>query len=178
MDSFLSFTSENIRKGGTFMVWMEERRLEWAPLMESRLKFLLQGRTFILMCDEQRSWYEEYFLKNVNAKANRPMLPFVSLNCFCKKKIQNNEDIALLNDLLDISFPNGFIYFYIGSSSDIKSFIAKSKDDSLLWLFDEQLQNSFYLSSKDRDLDSKLITLYKLFDESLDAILFSRVNLG
>lgn len=178
MGDFLSFTSENIRKGGTFMVWMEERRLEWAPLMAARLKFLLEGRTFILMCDEQRSWYEEYFLKNVNAKANRPMLPFVSLSCFCKKKIQNNEDIALLNDLLDISFPNGFIYFYIGSSSDKKALIAKSKDDSLLWLFDEQLQNSFYLSSKDRDLDAKLITLYKLFDESLDAILFSKVNLG
>ncbi|MBK1993598.1 hypothetical protein FSE90_04950, partial [Campylobacter novaezeelandiae] len=68
-------------------------------------------------------------------------------------------------------------YFYIGSTTDKKSLIAKSKDDSLLWLFDEQLQNSFYLNSKDKDLDAKLISLFKLFDSSLDAILFSKVIL-
>ncbi|EFP1838280.1 hypothetical protein HPX21_001645, partial [Campylobacter jejuni] len=50
--------------------------------------------------------------------------------------------------------------------------------DSLLWLFDEQLQDSFYLNSKDKDLDIKLISLYQLFDVSLDAILFSKVQLG
>ena len=178
MSDFLSFTLENIRNGGTFMAWMESRRLEWAPLMAARLKYLLEGRTFVLMCDEQRSWYEEYFLKNVNSKSSRPMLPFVSLSSLCKKKIQNAEDIALLNDLLDISFPNGYVYFYIGNATDYKSFIAKSRDDSLLWLFDEQLQDSFYLNSKDKDLDIKLISLYQLFDASLDAILFSKVQLG
>ncbi len=177
MSDFLSFTLENIRNGGAFMAWMESRRLEWAPLMAARLKYLLQSRTFILMCDEQRSWYEEYFLKNINSKANRPMLPFVSLNSLYRKKIQNAEDIALLNDLLDISFPNGYVYFYIGNATDNKSLIAKSKDDSLLWLFDEQLQDSFYLNSEDKDLDIKLITLYKLFDMSLDAILFSKVQI-
>ncbi|EAI3451748.1 TPA: hypothetical protein R4976_001748, partial [Campylobacter jejuni] len=62
--------------------------------------------------------------------------------------------------------------------SDNKSLIAKSRDDSLLWLFDEQLQDSFYLNSKDKDLDIKLISLYQLFDVSLDAILFSKVQLG
>ncbi|TKX31823.1 HobA family DNA replication regulator [Campylobacter estrildidarum] len=178
MSDFLSFTLENIRNGGTFMAWMESRRLEWAPLMQVKLKYLLEGRTFILMCDEQRSWYEEYFLKNINTKTNRPMLPFVSLNALCKKKIQKSEEIALLNDLLDVTFPNGYIYFYIGSTMDEKSLIAKSKNDSLLWLFDEQLQNSFFLNSKDKDLDVKLISLYKLLDLSLDAILFSKVSLG
>ncbi|EAH4639532.1 HobA family DNA replication regulator [Campylobacter jejuni] len=178
MSDFLSFTLENIRNGGAFMAWLESRRLEWAPLMAARLKYLLEGRTFVLMCDEQRSWYEEYFLKNINSKAARPMLPFVSLNSLCKKKVQSSEDIALLNDLLDISFPNGYVYFYIGSASDNKSLIAKSRDNSLLWLFDEQLQDSFYLNSKDKDLDIKLISLYQLFDVSLDAILFSKVQLG
>ncbi|EGO3128591.1 hypothetical protein IT734_001820, partial [Campylobacter coli] len=37
MSDFLSFTLENIRNGGTFMAWMESRRLEWAPLMAARL---------------------------------------------------------------------------------------------------------------------------------------------
>ncbi|MBM0636889.1 HobA family DNA replication regulator [Campylobacter sp. VicNov18] len=178
MSDFLSFTLESIRNGGTFMAWMESRRLEWAPLMAARLRYLLEGYTFVLLCDEQRSWYEEYFLKNINAKATRPMLPFVSLNALCKKKIQSSEDIALLNDLLDVLFPKGYVYFYIGNATDPKSLIAKSKDDSLLWLFDEQLQDSFYLNSKDKHLDIKLISLYELFDVSLDAILFSKVQLG
>lgn len=177
MNDFLAYTLENIRNGGAFMTWMESRRLEWAPLMAARLKYLLEGHTFILMCDEERSWYEEYFLKNINAKASRPMLPFVSLNSICRKKIQSQEDISLLNDLLELTFPNGYIYFYIGSAVDKKAQIAKSKDDSLLWLFDEQLQNSFYLNSKDKDLDMKLISLFKLLDVSLDAILFSKVSL-
>ncbi|MCX2682359.1 HobA family DNA replication regulator [Campylobacter sp. MIT 21-1685] len=177
MSDFLGWTLENIRNGGTFMAWIESRRLEWTPLIAARLKYLLEGRTFILMCDEQRTWYEEYFLKNINSKAMRPMLPFVSFNCLCRKKVQSVEDIALVNDLLELSFPNGFVYFYIGSASDQKAQIAKSKNESLLWLFDEQLQNSFYLNSKDKDLDAKLITLYKLFDMSLDAILFSKVSI-
>lgn len=177
MSDFLGWTLENIRNGGTFMSWIESRRLEWTPLIAARLKYLLEGRAFILMCDEQRSWYEEYFLKNINSKPSRPMLPFISFNCFCRKRVQNAEDIALINDLLELSFPNGFVYFYIGSATDHKAQIAKSKNESLLWLFDEQLQNSFYLNSKDKDLDAKLITLYKLFDMSLDAILFSKVSI-
>ncbi len=177
MNDFLALTLENIRNGGNSLTWMESRRLEWAPLMAARLRYLLEGHAFILMCDEARSWYEEYFLKNINAKPSRPMLPFLPLSAICKNKIQTQEDIALLNDLLELSFPNGYIYFYIGSSSDKRAQIAKSKDDSLLWLFDEQLQNSFYLNSKDKELDIKLISLFKLLDTSLDAILFSKVSL-
>lgn len=159
------------------MTWMENRRLEWTPLMASKFKLLLEGKSFVMLCDEERSWYESYFLKNINAKANRPLVPIFSLNALCDKKIQSKEDILLLNDLLDIAFPNGFIYFYVGTSFDKRANIAKSKDDSLLWIFDEEFQNSFSLSSKDKDLDEKLITMFKLFDKSLEAILFSRVSL-
>lgn len=177
MSDFLSFTLENIRNSGSHYSWMENRRLEWAPLMAARLKFLLEGKTFVLICDEARSWYEEYFLKNVNSKPGRPMVPFISLGQIRKKSPKNNDEIALLNDLLDLTFPDGFIYFYIGVANDPYAYLAKSKDDSLLWLFDEQLQNSFYLNSKDKDLDIKLITLYQLFDKSLEAILFSKISL-
>ncbi|TQR33725.1 hypothetical protein DMB92_02230 [Campylobacter sp. MIT 99-7217] len=177
MQDFLQFTLENIRAGGTFMSWLEKRRLEWAPLIAARLRLLIEGKSFILICDSERSWYEEYFLKNINAKSNRPLVPIFSLSSLCNKNIQSKEDILLLNDLLDVAFPNGFVYFYIGSGLDKKSNIAKSKDDSLLWVFDEELQNSFYLSSKDENLDEKLISMYKLFDKSLEAILFSKVSI-
>ncbi|MDN2819960.1 hypothetical protein PAJ26_08690, partial [Campylobacter jejuni] len=60
MSVFLSFTLDNIRNGGAFMAWLESRRLECAPLMAARLKYLLEGRTFVLTFDEQRYLYEEY----------------------------------------------------------------------------------------------------------------------
>lgn len=176
-NNFLKFTLEQIRQNGTYMSWLEERRLEWSPLIASKLSLLLQGYTFIVITDEQRTWYEEYFLNQINANSSRPFVPFVSLKGIYNKTCNTQEDIALLNDLLSISFPNGYVFFYIGKDSDLKAQIAKSKDDSLLWLFDEQLQNSFYLSSLDKDLDFKLISLYKIFEQSLDAVLFSKVEL-
>ncbi|AJC84562.1 HobA family DNA replication regulator [Campylobacter peloridis] len=176
-NNFLKFSLEQIRQNGAYMSWLEERRLEWSPLVASKLSLLLQGYTFIIITDEQRAWYEEYFLSQINKKATRPMLPFISLKGICNKNYNTQEEIALLNDLLSISFPNGYVYFYIGKNSDPKAQIAKSKEDSLLWLFDEQLQNSFYLSSLDKDLDYKLISLYKIFDKSLDAVLFSKVEI-
>lgn len=174
---YLRFLLETIREGGVFMSWLEARRLEFAPLMAAKFRLMLEGKSFVLMCDESRAWYERYFLQSINAKAYRPFVPIFSLDNFYPHKIKNNDDIVLLNDLLETAFPNGFVYFYVGEKRDKRFEIARSRDESLLWLFDEQLQNSFLLDSKDTNLDEKLITLYKLFDKSLDAILFSRVSL-
>lgn len=174
---YLRYLLETIRDGGTFMSWLESKRLEFGALMAVKLKPLFEGKSFILLCDEDRAWYERYFLQKINAKNHRPFVPIFALENFYPHKIKNNEDILLLNDLLDTAFPNGFVYFYIGTNTDKRFQIARSRDDSLLWLFDEQLQNSFLLNSKDKDLDEKLVSLYKLFDKSMDAILFSKVNL-
>lgn len=174
---YLRYLLEVIRDGGAFMSWLETKRLEFGALMAVKFKPLLEGKSFVLLCDEERAWYERYFLQKINAKAYRPFVPIFSLSNFYPHKVRNNEDILLLNDLLEVAFPNGFVYFYIGTNADKKCQIARSRDDSLLWLFDEQLQNSFSLHSKDKDLDEKLISLYKLFDKSLDAILFSKVTL-
>lgn len=177
MMDFSKFLLNSIQQGSIHHSWMEERRLEWGPLMLSRLRFLLEGRSFILCTDEERIWYERYILANINSSTKRPLLPFFSINQLFLKKLNSELDLAMVNDLLDLSFPKGFVYFYIGKSFGDFARLARSKDDSLLWLFDEQLQNSFYLSSNDKDLDFKLISLYKLLDESLDGLLFSRFSL-
>lgn len=156
---------------------MEERRLEWSPLIASKLALLLQGYTFIVITDEQRVWFEEYFLSQINASPTRPLVPFVSLKGIYNKACNTQEDIDLLNDLLSISFPNGYAFFYIGTNTGFKFKIANSKAESMFWLFDEQLQNSFYLSSRDKELDYKLISLYKVFEQSLEAVLFSKVEI-
>ncbi len=174
MKEYLDWTLRSIRKSENFS-WMEERRLEWVPLAISRLQTLLEGKTFILITDEKRQWFSSYILANINAHPNsRPFLPFVDLQSFFPNlnTLKTSEDISLLEDLLGVSFPNGYVFFYIGSSNNIQAQIAKQNDDSFMWILDEQIQNSFFLSGKDRDLDIKLIQLYKLLDKTIDVLLF------
>lgn len=173
---YLRFLLDTIRDGGVAMSWLESRRLEFAPLMSAKFRLLLEGRAFILSCDEERAWYEQYFLQNINTKPHRPLVPIFSLNAFYKGDFKKDE-ISLINDMLEIAFPQGFVYFYIGSNLNERFKLARSRDESLLWLFDEQLQNSFLLNSREADRDEKLITLYRLFEKSLDAILFNKVQL-
>lgn len=179
MTDLMKWTLGAIREGDG-LTWMEDRRIEWSPLFASRIKFLFEGYTFIIITDDDREWFERYFLRNINRKDNsRPILPFVSLRSLYPSfaEINSKEEINLLEDMLSIAFPNGFIYFYIGKTSAKISQIAKGKDDSYMWLFDEQAQNSFYLSSNDEILDIKLISLFKLFSKSIDAVLFGKVCL-
>ena len=180
MQEFIKWTLDAIREEGAQMSWMEERRVEWTPLLASRLKFLLEERTFIVVTDDERAWFEAYLLKKINRPSSaRPLLPFVSLRVLYPSidEINSKEQIALLEDMLSSTFPNGYVYFYVGKSVDSRAQIAKGSDDSYMWLFDEQAQNSFFLSSNDENLDVKLILLFKLFDKSVDAALFNKVIL-
>ncbi|MCK9546031.1 MAG: HobA family DNA replication regulator [Sulfurospirillaceae bacterium] len=180
MQAFLKWTLEAIRKEGSWMSWMEEKRLEWVPLAASRLQSILQGHVFLVLTDKDREWFEKYIISSINKNAgNRPLLPFVSLKTFYPSldEVRSREDIEILEDLLSISFPHGYTIFYIGKSNDFKSQIAKSKNDSFMWLLDEQMQNSFYLSSADELLDIKLIQLYKLMEKTIDALLFAQISI-
>lgn len=180
MQAYLDWTLKTIRQGGSNLSWMEERRLEWTPLAVSRLENLLNGYTFVLLTDSQRSWFANYILNSINTKTNnRPLLPFISLEAFLPNKdiIKSNQDQdrELLEDMLSLAFPSGYIFFYIGKGNDYRSQIAKRKDDSFLWLLDERVQNSFFLSTQDEDLDVKLIQLFKLMNKTIDALLFAEV---
>ncbi len=179
MQQFLKWTLEEIRKEGSMMSWMEEKRYEWAPLVASMLKNLLDGHTFVVITDDDREWFSNYMLKSINNRnKNRPILPFVSLHALFPNinQIKNKEDIELLEDMLSQVFPNGYTFFYIGKNSDIKMQIAKHKDENFMWIMDEHIQNSFYLLSSDENLDIKLIQLFKLLDKSIDAVLFAEVT--
>lgn len=180
MSDLIKFSLDTIRQAGPLLSWMEERRIEWASLLGVNIKRLFDGVSFLLITDEEREWFESYFLRNINRKTNhRPILPFVSLRALYPafKEINSKEEIILLEDMLSIVFPNGFTYFYIGRSNSKLSSIAKNRDDSYMWLFDEHMQNSFYLSSNDESLDVKLISLFKLFDKTIDAALFGKLKL-
>lgn len=180
MQAFLKWTLEAIRKEGSWMSWMEEKRLEWVPLAASRLQTLMNGHVFIVLTDKDREWFESYMLSSINrSTGSRPLLPFISLKTFFPTidELRSKEEIELLEDLLSLSFPHGYTLFYIGRSNDFKSQIAKRRDDSFMWLLDEQMQNSFYLSSADELLDVKLIQLYKLMEKTIDALLFAQISI-
>ncbi|WP_331775880.1 HobA family DNA replication regulator [Sulfurospirillum sp. 1612] len=179
MQKFLKWSLENIRKDSSMMSWMEEKRFEWVPLNVSMLKNLLAGHTILIVTDDDREWFGQYVLSDVNRLTkNRPILPFVSLKALFPNlnTLKTKEDIELLENMLMQSFPNGYTYFYVGKNNNIKMQIAKRKDDSFIWVMDEQLQNSFFLSSSDENLDIKLIQLYKLLDKSINALLFAEVD--
>lgn len=168
----------NVIRSGKNLSWIEERRLEWVPLAVPRLQTLLDGRTFLLITDDQREWFMHYIIKNINkTTSSRPLLPFVSLKSFFPNlhSLKSQVEMDLLEDMLNITFPNGYIFFYIGSGNDARAQIAKRDEDSFMWIFDEHLQNSFYLDSRDDELDIKLIQLYTLMEKTIDSLLFSEV---
>jgi len=181
MQNFLKWTLETIRKDGSMMSWMEEKRFEWVPLVTSMLENLMEGQTIIIITDEDREWFCNYALQTINSPTkNRPLLPFISIKTFFPniKQLKTKEDFAMLEDMFAQSFPNGYIFFYIGKSNDIKIQLAKSHHESFMWVFDEHQQNTFYLSSVDDLLDVKLIHLFRLLDKSINAVLFAEVSLS
>jgi len=180
MQDFSLWTLERIRDEGSCMNWMEERKFDWVPLAASAIERLMNAQTFLLVTDRKREWFARYILSRLNRHdGDRPLLPIVSLGTVFPyiDQLKDDEQMSVLEDMLSLSFPAGYTFFYIGAGNDQRAQIAKRKDNSFIWLIDENVQNSFYLDSKDENLDIKLIQLITLFDKSIDAILFSEVDI-
>ncbi len=181
MQEFSQWTLETIRDDSSQMSWMEEKRFDWTPLISSFINCLLNGTTFIIITDKEREWFGKYLIEMINRPSkNRPLLPFYSFKSVFSSSMETlrtKDGLAILEDLLSLSFGNGYRYFYIGSGSHFKASLAKNKDNSLMWIMDEQLPNSFYLNSQDELLDIKLIQLARLLDKSIDSALFGKVKL-
>ena len=65
---------------GIIMNWLEEQRVAWASLLSSKLGYFLDGASIVLVCDDEYSWFEEYFIKNINTPSKtRPLIPVVPL---------------------------------------------------------------------------------------------------
>jgi len=179
MQDIFRFNLELIRAKPSLM-WLEERKEEWVSLLAPQLKALIEGKSLIFFCDDERSWFENYCTRKINSQSNeRPMLPFFSLNCLypAAKNMTTFEEFSLLNDMLSIAFPNGFVYFYVGAGETNFAQIAKSSDVSYMWLIDGRAQNAFTLESEDENLDANLINLFKIFDKCISAVLFDEVAL-
>jgi len=180
MQQLLKWTLETIREEESCFSWMEEYRYEWAPLVKSAVAQSVEGKAVLIVTDEPRKWFGKYILNAVNdLRKNRPLLPFYQLSeCFPSLSIlTSTSDMQLLEDMLEISYPNGYYIWYIGKGDHPYTKIAYRCENSFLWVLDEEVQNAFALRSSDPLLDIKLLQLYKLFDQTLSVTLFGELDL-
>ena len=180
MQQLLKWTLETIREEESSFSWMEEHRYEWTPLVKSAVSQSINGKPALIVTDDDNQWFANYVLKNINdIKKNRPFLPFYSLSSMFPQisHLKTTRDLQLLEDMLDISYPHGYYIWYIGRGEHPYSKLAYRDDDNFLWIMDEEVQNSFAFSSNDTLLDTKLIQLFKLFEDTLCATLFGDLDL-
>jgi hypothetical protein len=179
MQQLLKWTLDTIREEESCFSWMEEYRYEWAPLVKSAASQVVEGKTVLIVTDESHKWFAKYILNAINDLGKqRPFLPFYQLaeNFPNLQNIHTTQDIELLEDMLDISYPNGYYIWYIGRGDHSYTKLAHRNHDNFLWVLDEEVQNSFLLRSSDPLLDIKLLQLYKLFDSTLTAVLFGDLD--
>ena len=141
---------------------------------------MLEGKTVLVVTDESHKWFGKYILNSINnLRKNRPLLPFYQLiDIFPNlQNLTSTQELQLLEDMLDISYPNGYYIWYIGKGDHSYTKLAYRNEDSFLWVMDEEVQNSFAFRSSDPLLDIKLLQLYKLFDMTLSEALFGDLDL-
>jgi hypothetical protein len=182
MQEVLNWTIDTIRQQETIdSTWLEEKKFEWAPLVVKTLKSIIEKQyTLLIVTDDDRSWFGDYILNELNHKKNgRPNIPVFDFKGIYHHydKVKSEEDIQLIDDMLDISFPNGYVFWYIGKGNSHYSVIPKYHQNSFLWLIDEDLSGSLSLKAADQNLDLKLLQIFKLFNKTLDAALFVEITL-
>ena len=141
---------------------------------------MMGNKSVLIVTDNDHVWFKQYILTNINKKKlGRPYLPFYSFDSFNSNidDIKTENDIQLIHDMLQNSFPNGYFFWYIGKSQSMRANLAKMSKQPLLWLMDEELSNSFYLDSNDPALDIRLLNMYRLFNKTLEAVLFAQIDI-
>jgi len=174
---FAQWSLDAIREEGGSLSWLEEDRFEWSKTTAFALEQILNGKTIILITDMKRKWLERYILDSIN-NLERPLVPIVSIESLYPhyNDLSGGEMIDMIDDMIGLSFKNDYFFWYIGKGDDKRSDIAKRKDESYFWLFDEDFNNAFTMKSYDPILDIKLLQLYRLFDASLNAAMFGEVD--
>jgi len=128
MQKLLGWTLDTIRQEESDFSWMEEYRYDWAPLIQSATSKIISGQTLLVVTDKENNWFGDYIISKINSISNnRPFLPIYLLKSTFPNlsAINSTQEIELLEDMLDISYPNG--YFIVQNDSDIdllKSLLA------------------------------------------------------
>jgi hypothetical protein len=181
MQDFAQWSLDAIREEGGCFSWLEEQRFDWTTTTSQALEQILSGKTVILITDEKRKWLETYILDFLNtAQMDRPLLPILSIDSIYKhyNSVSGGEMIDMVEDMISLAYKEDCFFWYIGRGDDKRADIAKRKDTSYFWIFDEDYINAFTLKSYDKLLDIKLLQLYRLFNASLSAAMFGEVDVN
>jgi len=180
MQQLLKWTLDTIRADEAMMSWLEEQRFEWTAAAAQAIRQIVEGRTIILVTDHENKWLAHYITSTLNKPSqDRPILPIVCLDQVYPyyDEISGGEKIDMLTDMLSMSYGDEYFFWYIGKGDNRRADIAKREDSSFLWIMDEDFQNAFPLRSYDKLLDIKLLHLYRIFDKTLNAVLFGEVDI-
>lgn len=179
MQEFLNWTIDIIRSDNLIGSWLEEKKFEWTPLTSKIISSILYKNCAVLIVtDGERDWFKHYLLTSLNnPKLGRPYFPFYDFKGICPNidSLKNDEDVNLIRDMLGISFPQGYCFWYIGRGNSHRANFPKVSKNSYLWLIDEEMPNSFMLRGNDDALELKLLQMFRLFNKSLSAALFAEV---
>ena len=172
-----SFIMDLIRKKN--YKWMEERRLDFVPLLSVFLNQILDAKSVLIITDEKRKWYGDYLLSKINNfnEFKPQFFPFYVLENVVPqiKEAKHPEQYDMIEDMLEVSF-NDYIFWYIGQETPMLKF-ARKKPDSFYWIMDNDLSKNFYLKSTDIYLDNKLLNLADLVNKSLNAAVFGEIEI-
>ncbi|WP_457560864.1 HobA family DNA replication regulator [Caminibacter sp.] len=171
------FIIDLIRKNS--IKWMEERRLDFVPLLSEFLAHLIDGKTILIITDEEREWYSEYLIKKINNfnEFKPSFIPVFDLSKIVPqiKMARHPEQFDMIEDMLNIAYEE-YIFWYIGKETNLLKF-ARRKDNSFYWIMDNDLSRNFYLKSLDVNLDKKLLDLAFIVNESIKAVIFGEIEI-
>ena len=179
MQNFEKWTLDAIRNDGASLSWLEEYRFDWTTIAELAISQVMEGKIIVLITDRERKWFESYIISSLNKLSpDRPIIPIVSMDSIYPHydEVSGAKMIDMLDDMLSITYKEDYFFWYIGKGEDKRVDIAKRKDNSFLWIFDEDFHNAFTMKSYDSQLDIKLLQLFTLFNISLNAVLFGEVD--
>ena len=179
MQQFTKWTLETIRSEGAMLSWLEESRFEWTTTVAQSVRQIIEGKTMVLITDNERKWFARYITTSFNRPSmERPMIPMIRLEQMypAYDEITGGKMIDMLDDMLELSFNGEYFFWYIGKGDERRADIAKRSDESLLWIMDEDFQNAMTLRSYDPIIDIKLLQLYRLFDITLNSALFGEID--
>jgi len=159
--------------------WMEERRLDFVPLLSVFLNQVLDGKSVFIITDNNRKWYGKYLLGKINNfnEFKPQFFPFYILEDIVPQinYARHPEDFDMIEDMLNVSFER-YVFWYIGQETPLLKF-ARRRPESFYWIMDTDLSKNFYLKSTDTFLDVKLINLCDIVNESLNAVIFNEVEI-
>ena len=177
---FSDWTLTNIREEGSSFSWMEEHRFNWIPQVNNALKKILNGFSIIVVTDREFNWLGDYIVNKLNSKEkNRPYIPIYNIDCLFSAayKLNDTTELDLLYDMFDISFSNGYLFWYIGNGEHRHYEYIEQNKSSIIWRLNHEVEGLFSLKRGDPQIDIKLIQAFKLFDKAIDAAITGDIEL-